>query len=119
MAISLPYASMAADLHRLLLNCFIGGETDTVQPDGGPIKNKIELSFGGRDITIIQSPEFVSAKPREHRGSAVETTTVVDRNVEVEDREKVLHLLRGLARGLARVFRQLLGLVEACSVLAA
>ena len=88
---------MAADLSGFLLNCFIGGETDAVQPSGRTIPNKIELSFGGRDLTIIQRPEFINAKPSDYRGKAVETTTVVVRNVEVEEQEMVLDLLRGLS----------------------
>jgi len=92
---------MAADLHGHLLNCFIGGETVTVQPDGNSIKNKIELAFGGHDITITQRPEILSAKRSEYRGQAVPTTTVVVHNVEVDEREKILHLLRGLAHLLS------------------
>jgi hypothetical protein len=88
---------VAADLHGYLLNCFIGGETATTQSDGSSIMNRIDLEFGGRDITIIQRPEIIRAKPSEHRGQAVPTTTVVVRNVEIDEREAVLDLLRGLS----------------------
>jgi hypothetical protein len=87
---------MVADLTGFLLNCFIGGESGTVQSDGHWIRDKIELSFGERDITIIQKPEIITAKASEYRGRAVPTTTVVVHNVQVEERETVLDLLQGL-----------------------
>jgi hypothetical protein len=92
---------MAADLNGYLLNCFIGGETFTAQPDGRRIRNKIELSFGGRDIAIIQKPKIVRENARNYRGKAVETTSIVVRNVRVNEREKVLCLLQGLSHLLS------------------
>ncbi len=88
---------MVADLHGFFLNCFIGGETGTVQPGGRWIRDKIELSFGGHDITITQRPNIITAKASEYRGKAVHTTTVVVRNVQVEERETVLDLFQGLS----------------------
>lgn len=88
---------MAADFYGYLLNCFIVGETFTAQPDGRLIRNKIELSFGGRDIVIIQKPKFIREKARDYRGRTVETTTVAVRNVRVGERESVLDLMEGLS----------------------
>lgn len=88
---------MAADLHGFFLNCFIGGETGTIQSDGRWIRDKIELLFGEYDIMITQRPWVIKAKARDYRGKAVHTTTVVVRNVQVEERETVLELLQGLS----------------------
>lgn len=88
---------MAADLKAFLLNCFIGGEVEASQPEGSRIRNKIESSFGGRDITIIQRPEIMAAKASELRGQAIKTTTVIVPNVQVDEREKVLNLLCDLS----------------------
>ena len=88
---------MAADLRVFLLNCFIGGEARRAQPQGGWVRNETKLSFCGHCIRIIQKPWVISAKPSEYRDQAVDTTTVIVPNVEAEQREEVLELLRGLA----------------------
>ncbi len=69
----------------------------TTYPDGRWIRDKIELSLGGHNITITQRPWVIKAKASEYRGKAVHTTTVVVRNVQVEERETVLDLLQGLS----------------------
>lgn len=48
-------------------------------------------------MVITQEPWVVKAKACEYRGQAIPTTTVVVRNVPVEERKPVLGLLRGLA----------------------
>lgn len=88
---------MAADLTGFLLNCFIGGEMCSTQPDGSRVRNRIELSFGGRDITIVQRSEIISASVNEYLGQAIPTTTVVVGNVQAEEREAVLKMLEGLS----------------------
>lgn len=88
---------MTADLKAFLLNCFVGGETASAHPEGGWIRNKIELSLGGYDIKILQRPWVINAKLSEYRGQAVDTTTVIVSDVELEQREEVLELLQGLS----------------------
>ena len=50
---------MAADLKALLLNCFVAGETGTVERDGRVYRDTIELSLGGRAVKLVQRPEIV------------------------------------------------------------
>jgi hypothetical protein len=84
---------MAEDLRGFLLNCFIGGESGIVQPDDRWVRNRIDLSFAGRDITVMQEPWVITARASEYRDKQVTTTTVVVPNVRVEEREVVLELL--------------------------
>lgn len=80
---------MDSDLKAFLLNCFIGGETGEIQPDGRWTRNKIELLFGGYNLTIVQNPEVITAKNlSRYRGQAIDTTTVVVHDVKVEQQKK-------------------------------
>jgi hypothetical protein len=57
-----------------------------------------ELSFGGREIAIIQKPEIVAARRLDElRGKTIDTTTVVVPGVAVEERDEVLGLLHKLS----------------------
>jgi len=88
---------MTKDFRGFLLNCFIGGDTNTQLPDGGWIRNRLRLSFAGYDVEIIQAPEFISANPVDYCGNSVETTEVIFRSVDAAHREDVIEKLHGLA----------------------
>jgi hypothetical protein len=89
------------DLEGRLLNCFVGGEAwSTLEEDGRVtrIRNRIELSLGGRRVTIVQDPWVVREKSlASYRGVAIETTTVVVRGVQAEERKDVRDMLDGLS----------------------
>lgn len=69
----------------------------TPQPDGGWIRNRLQLSFAGHDVEIVQAPEFINANPADFRGQSIETTEVIVRSVDPAHREGVIEKLRGLA----------------------
>lgn len=88
---------MTKDFRGFLLNCFIGGDINTQQPNGGWIRNRLQFSFAGCDFEIVQAPEFISVNPADYRGQSVITTEVIVRSVDPAHREDVIEKLRGLA----------------------
>ena len=88
---------MAADLKGFLCNCFVGGETSSVQSGGGWVRDTLEVRFGGWDLKIVQKPEALAFNPSKYNGYFVETTTVVVRDVLAEDREEIRELLERLS----------------------
>lgn len=79
------------------MNCFIGGEINTPHPDGGWIQDRLQISFAGCDVEIVQAPEFINANPADYLGQSVKTTEVIVRSVDPTHRKDVIEKLRGLA----------------------
>jgi hypothetical protein len=88
---------MAADLKGFLANCFVGGESGSIQSEGRWVRDTIALRFGGRDVSIVQKPRALILSPSKYNGWFVETTTVVVRDVRAEQRSEVRELLERLS----------------------
>lgn len=88
---------MAADLKGFLSNCFVGGEGGNVRSGGRWVRDTIDLRFGGREVSIVQKPEALIVNPSKYNGWFVETTTVVMRDVRVEERDEARELLDRLS----------------------
>jgi hypothetical protein len=88
---------VAADLKEFFLNCFIAGETGANERNGRAYRDTIELSLGDKSVKLMQRPEVLGERARDHRHLTVVTTTVVVANVEAGKREQVKDMLTGLS----------------------
>ena len=88
---------MAADLKGFLANCFVHGDSGGVRSGNHWVPGTIDLSLGGRDLSIVQEPEALMIGPSKYNGFFVETTTVYVREVTEEERGEVRELLERLS----------------------
>jgi hypothetical protein len=88
---------MAADLRGFFLNCFVAGETGAATRDGRTYRDTIELTLGGRSVKLVQRPEVLGERARDHRHETMDTTTVVVADVEAGEREQVKDMLTSLS----------------------
>ncbi len=88
---------MAADLKAFLCNCFVRGEGGGVRVGRHWVPNTIDLSVGGRDLSIVQRPEGLVISANKHDGFLIRTTDIVVADVGAEEREEVWVLLERLS----------------------
>jgi len=80
-----------------LTNCFITGEEITRHEDGSWKRDRINLSFTGFDITLLQMGDYLGGPLSQYRGQTIITTEVHVPALTPHRFDELLEKLEGLA----------------------
>jgi len=80
-----------------LTNCFITGEEITKHEDGSWKRDRINLSFAGFDIILLQRGDYLGGSLSQYRGQTIITTEVHVPALTPHRFDELLEKLKGLA----------------------
>jgi len=97
------------NLKAYLCNCLIGGHKVTQYPDGGWVRDRIELNLSGYDVILKQKKNVVIGNINDLKGNCCYTTDVIIRNVSKKDRDKATEIVMDISILLSMICESWIG----------